>query len=224
MGVLEAVSKIVQLGGAPAHAAAVGARRATFEERTGAFTAEDAWYEERIRAFWLDAVTSGGLGREVSGALADDERAWLPGLARAHRGLFRCDTSRDVDVLVDLWSGAELEVNVLDDASREELHASAGQVFDGRVVGHDDPWTVALLPGAVFHPLDATPCIEPLLVAARAREMSGGDTLDALLRMQRALRSLSRVKVAYAYRAEALSPRAPVLPHAGVRRAAKDPR
>jgi hypothetical protein len=41
--------------------------------------------------------------------------------------------------------------------------------------------------------------------------------------MQRALRSLSRVKPAYAYRAEALSPRATALPHGPVQRSAKAP-
>ena len=87
---------------------------------------------------------------------------------------------------------------------------------------------MALLPGAVFHARDATPCIEPLLVAARSKGMTGEAVLDALLRMQRALRSLSRVKVAYAYRVEALSPKAPALPHPspspGARRSAGEPR
>jgi len=75
----------------------------------------------------------------------------------------------------------------------------------------------------VFHPRDATPCIEPVLAAARARAMSTTETLDALLRMNRALRSLSRVKVAYAYRPEALSPAAPAIPHP-VRRSPKGPK
>jgi hypothetical protein len=52
-----------------------------------------------------------------------------------------------------------------------------------------------------------------VLAAARARGLSGAETLDALLRMQRAHRSLSRVKVAYAYRVEALERSATPLPH-----------
>ena len=80
-----------------------------------------------------------------------------------------------------------------------------------------------MLPGAVFHARDATPCITPVLAAARERGLGTGETLDALLRMNRALRSLSRVKVGYAYRVEALSPHAPTLPHPAVRRAGKTP-
>jgi len=155
------------------------------------------------------------------GPLDEAQRRWLPPLERAHRGLFRAEG----DVLVDVWSGAELEVGVVEDASRAELDASSGQLFDARVVGLDDPFTVALLPGAVFHSREATPCIGPVLTAARSRGLSCGETLDALLRMQRALRSLSRVKVAYAYRAEALSPTATPLPHVSrVPRLAREPR
>ena len=111
-------------------------------------------------------------------------------------------------------------MDTMDEASRAELDASAGQLFDARVVGSGDPFVVALLPGAVFHPVDATAAIPPVLTAARQRALSAGDTLDALLRMQRTLRSLSRVKAAYAYRVEALSPHAAAVP---VRRADKGP-
>lgn len=219
MAVLEAVARIVELGGAPRHAAVVAGLRASFEARTGAFVPDDPWFEERIRAFWCDAVTTGRLGRHVEAELDEPARRWLAPLDRAHRGLFRVED----DVLVDAWSGAELQVGVVEDASRAELDASAGQLFDARVVGLDEPFTVALLPGAVFHPREATPCIDLVLAAAHARALTVTDTLDALLRMHRALRSLSRVKVAYAYRVEALSPLAPVLPHPAVRRAARQP-
>jgi hypothetical protein len=222
MGLLDTVARIVQLGGAPARAERVVALRATWEERTGAFSPEDPWFEERSRGFWDDAVTTQRFGREVADELREDERPWLGPLDRAHRGLFRV-SAEDRDVLEDVWSGAELVVSTMDEASRAELDASSGQLFDARVVGAEDPLTVALLPGAVFHSRDATEHVAPVLAAARARGMSTGDTLDALLRMQRALRSLSRVKPAYAYRAEALSPRAPALPHGPVQRSAKAP-
>ena len=62
-----------------------------------------------------------------------------------------------------------------------------------------------------------------VLAAARARSLPTGDTLDALLRMERTLRSLSRVKAAYAYRPEALSPHGPALPTRTVRRSTKAP-
>jgi hypothetical protein len=219
MGVLETVARIVQLGGAAERASRVAAMRAGFEGRTGAFSPDDAWFEERSRAFWCDAVTSGRFGREVETELSDDERAWLRPLERAHRGLFRAGT--EADVLVDVWSGAELVVTTMDDGSRAEVDAASGQLFDARVIGAETPaHVVALLPGAVFHPRDATAAITPVLAAARARSLATVDALDALLRMERTLRSLSRVKAAYAYRAEALSPHAPVVP---VRRAAKAP-
>jgi hypothetical protein len=232
MGVLETIARIVQLGGGASHAARVAAMRARFEARTGAFRPEDPWFEERSRAFWCDAVTTERFGRVVEAELTDEERAWLGPLERAHRGLFRAAAAslddgdrrgeQDARVLLDVWSGAELAVTTLDDPSRAELAAASAQLFDARVVGTEDPWEVALVPGAVFHPPDATTAITPVLVAARARSLRTDEALDALLRMERTLRSLSRVKAGYAYRAEALSPTAPVVPV--VRRAAKDPK
>ena len=253
MGVLEVAARIVQLGGAPARATLVAELRAAFEARTGRFNPEDPWFEERSRAFWCDAVTTGRFGRAVEAELSDADRAWLPALERAHRGLFRMAGR---DTLVDVWSGAELRVTVFDEQStRAELDASLGaepgragpsgggaQLFDARVIGvsgDDAPeaFCVALLPGPLFHPRDATPAIDGVLRAARARDMATGDVLDALLRMERSLRSLSRVKTSYAYRPEALSPHPPGEASAGplqprrgsaadatVRRASKGPR
>lgn len=218
MGVLETALRIVQLGGNPERAGRVAEMRARFEARTGAFSPEDPWFEERSRAFWADAVTSGRFGRDVADALSHEERPWLGPLERAHRGLFR--VAAEGPRLVDVWSGAELEPTLVDESSRAELDAAAGQLFDGRVVGCEQPFVVALLPGSVFHPPHATAVIGPVLAAARERGLTTNDTLDALLRMERTLRSLSRVKSAYAYRPEALSPHAPALP---VRRAAKAP-
>jgi hypothetical protein len=127
-------------------------------------------------------------------------------------------------VLIDVWSGAELAPTVIDEESGAELSASAGQLLDGRVVGADEPFVVALLPGAVFHPRQATPAIEAVIAAARSKDLTTDDTLDALLRMERSLRALSRVKTAYAYRVEALAaPDAHGALHLPVRRAAKSP-
>jgi hypothetical protein len=220
MGVLETAAHVVELGGEASLAPRVAEMRAAFEARTGAFVPEDPWFEERSRAFWCDAITTGRFGREVRGQLTEDEQAWLGPMERAHRGLFRAEGA----LLVDAWSGAELRVTTMDDASRAELDAAAGQLFDARVVGADEPYVIALLPGAVFHPRDATAAITPVLAAAHARSMATDDALDALLRMGRMLRSLSRVKAAYAYRPEALSllaPQAPVLPGRAARRGQK---
>ena len=67
-----------------------------------------------------------------------------------------------------------------------------------------DPVRVGILPGALFHPEDATEAIEQILDVARERTMETDDVLDALLRMELSLRSLSRVKPGYAYRVQAL--------------------
>jgi hypothetical protein len=224
MGLLDAAARIVQLGGEPERAASVADMRSRFEERTGAFAPEDPWFEERSGAFWGDAVTRQGFGRQVEDVLTEEQRAWLGPLERAHRGLFRSEAG----VLVDVWSGAELIVTMADDASRAELAAAEGQLFDGRVVAAIDPeplaasaglsapMVVALLPGSVFHPQQAAPAIAPVLHAARERGLRTHDVLDALLRMARTLRSLSRVKAAYAYRLEALTLR-PARPAEGAR-------
>jgi hypothetical protein len=222
--VLDAVARIVELGGAPDRQAIVGALRARFEGRTGAFAPEDAWFEERSRAFWCDAVTRGRFGREVTAELTPGERAWVAPLERAHRGLFRVEVAPAGRKLVDVWSGAEIVPTVVDEGSAAELDASAGQLLDARVVGADEPLVLALLPGAVFHTREATPAIQAVLATARAKDLSTDDTLDALLRMERSLRALSRVKAAYAYRVEALaSPDAHGAAHLPVRRAAKGP-
>jgi hypothetical protein len=228
MGVLETAVRIVQLGGTPSRGPRVAEMRTRFEARTGAFSPEDAWFEERSRAFWCDAVTRGFFGRDVEGELAAEERAWLVPFERAHRGLFRAAPAPAARsrrtlhrlVLEDVWSGAEIVPTLVDDASRAELDAAAGQLFDARVVGAHEPLVVALLPGAVFHSRDATAAIHVVLKAARGQELSTHDALDALLRMERTLRALSRVKAAYAYRPEALAPPAPAI---AVRRAAKAP-
>lgn len=226
MRVLKVVARIVQLGGAPERAARVAQMRAHFEHRTGEFAPDDDWFEERSRAFWCDAVTRGRFGREVEDELTADERVWLDPLERSHRGLFRSEDG----VLVDAWSGAEFVITAINDDSRAELAAVAGQLFDARVVAtyeiadEDESvggLVVALLPGALFHPRDATAPIGPVLAAARDHQLSTDDALDALLRMERALRSLSRVKAAYAYRPDALVPRGSSV---SVRRAAKAPR
>jgi hypothetical protein len=215
-GLLETVARVVSLGGSPSRAGLVAEMRARFEATTGAFAPDDAWFEARSRAFWCDAVTRGRFGRAVAAELTEGERAWLVPLERAHRGLFRAEGT----ALRDAWSGAEFVATLVDDGSRAELDAAEGQMVDARLVGAG-PAIVAFLPGALFHPPEATAAIQTVLDAARARGLATDDALDALMRMERTLRSLARVKAAYAYRPEALSPGAPVVP---VRRGAKEPR
>ena len=181
VGLYETVARIVALAGAPERAAEVAVMRSRFEELTGAFSPDDGWSEERSRAFWCDAVTRARAGRDVEAALSPAERGWLDPLERAHRGLFRAEGS----LLRDVWSGAAIELTEVDDSSRAELDASTGQLVDGRVVGAFSLRIVAFLPGAVFHPREASEAIESVLAAARAAALATYDALDALLRMER---------------------------------------
>ncbi|MDB4937456.1 MAG: hypothetical protein JWP87_4428 [Labilithrix sp.] len=185
--------------------------REKFEQRTGSFGPEDAWFESRSRAFWDDALTTQGFaalaaphaGEEVAGVVARFDRA--------HRGVFLVD---DVDErgahLVDLWSGAELLVRHLDEAQAVTLEHAEGPM-DARVVaGPAEPGEVAplfVLPGALHHGPEATEPLVRVITAARERDMASGDLLDALLRMELVFRSSSRVKAGFAYRVESL-PRA----------------
>jgi hypothetical protein len=192
------------------HAAKLAALRAAFEARTGAFTPEDAWFEARSRAFWDDAITRGRFGREVEPALSAEARAWIPRLERAHRGLFVVDGRlQNTRILRDLWSGASFRVDDVDAGSSDAL-AVANAPFDARLVGSFAPGAglhVGMLPGAVFHAEEAIEPIATVLEAARARGLETDDALDALLRMERSLRALTRMKAAYAYRPEALAPK-----------------
>ncbi len=203
---------MVTCGGSPPFAAQVRQMRRLFEERTGAFGPEDPWFEARSGAFWDDALTTPGFAAQLavaldsvrSGVKAEGAAAWARPLERAHRGLFHAEPSEFGWRLVDAWSGAEFVVTPSEPGLHEALRAAT--VLDGRVVARLDPFEIALLPGAIFHPADATEPIARVLEAARERGMATGETMDALLRMERNLRSLSRVKASYAYRPENLAP------------------
>src|SRR5215467_6527530 len=111
MGPIEAFERIATELGKPAFAERVRAAREGFQRRTGAFGPEDAWFEARSRAFWDDALTSGGLA-DLAEDAPEEVRAWIGPLGRAHRGLFVvAEREDDATVLRDLMSGAELFVD-----------------------------------------------------------------------------------------------------------------
>lgn len=131
----------------------------------------------------------------------------MAALPRAHRGLFVVEEIEGSEAhLADLWSGAELLVRILDETQAIAL-AHAEGAFDGRVVAIGE--TLHLLPGAFHHPLDASPHLAAVLDKARDEGVGTRDVLDALLRMERVLRTSSRVKAAYAYRTSELAKAAP---------------
>lgn len=185
--------------------------REVFQKRTGAFGPEDPWFETRTRAFWDDALTTQGFAAlaapHVDGALARVAARF----ARAHRGLFLVDDIDDAGVhLVDLWSGAELLVRVLDEAQATTLEHAEGPMDARVVVGPAEDGALPplyVLPGALHHGPDATEPLSKVIAAARERDLATGTVLDALLRMEHVFRSSSRVKAAFAYRVESL-PRA----------------
>jgi hypothetical protein len=161
--------------------------------------------EDRMRAAWDDALTTGGLAAELASGLEDrGERALARVLSRAHRSVFRMSLLGSHRIATDVLGGASFLVLPRDDIGREVL-ALGGEdapLFEARIVAATDG--CAMLPGIIFHPPDATPLIDEICNAAEKRGMSAGDLCDALLRMQHTFRNLSRVKIGYAYKVEAL--------------------
>lgn len=195
----------------PELAGAIRERRTEREARTGVTDSEDEGFEARMRAFWDAAVTTPDLLERARPVLAPEVAAWADAFARAHRGLFRVapgprheQGSAHAIVIEDVWGGAAFRLMPAPPKEIALAISSAEGLFDGRLVGRDAPLAVALLPGAVFHPPDATPAIDRVLEAARADGLDKDDVLDALLRMEARLRGHSRVKPSYAYRPESL--------------------
>jgi len=180
--------------------------RESFQKRTGAFTAEDPWFEARSRAFWDDALATGFTDLVPDPEdLTEQARTIAARMKRAHRGFFVVDRDREGDAtaLVDLWSGAVLLVTPLDEAQAVDLEHAEGP-FDARVIGLPKSSSLFVLPGAYHHSADALDPATTVLDAARERGLESQAVLDALMRMDLVLRSSSRVKPTFAYRIESL--------------------
>jgi hypothetical protein len=212
MNLMASIDEMLARAALPAWRERTATMRAEFEARTGAFSSpnpeakgglEGGFFEARSAAFWDDALTRRAFGRALALEISQEARAAVEPLARAHRGIFRVEPLPDAFLLVDEWSGAEFVVRPPLAGLRDAL-ACAASLVDGRVVGLCGEGRIELLPGAVFHAADALVPMRALLPEARARDLATHDLCDALLRMDHALRSLSRVKAAFAYRKEAL--------------------
>jgi hypothetical protein len=181
-------------------------RKAFFARTQGAVAAQPAEPEARVRASWDDALTQGGLAAVVENGLEDAaERSLARAISRAHRSLFRLAQDRGRRIAEDLLSGASFLVLARDDVGRAAFggeEAGEDPLFEARIVAASDG--CATLPGIIFHPTDAAPHIYAIIDAARARGLSPGQICDALLRMEHTFSTLSRVKIAFAYRLEAL--------------------
>ena len=180
--------------------------RAAFAERCGSFEPGEPAAELREQAAWEDALTHGGLAREVAPRLADPEaRQVASALLGALRGVFLFETVAGAVVARDLWSGAELLVSKSDSIARELVAPAleaGSQPCQARLLATLDGCVV--LPGVLFHPADALAGVQGVMTAAHQRQLDADHVFDALLRMEQRWRTLSRVKVTYAYRAEFL--------------------
>ncbi len=194
-----AYDAMVALAGTGRLAAVIQELRRAFAARTGAFAPEDPWFEVRSRAFWDHALTREGLALELAPELEPAGRIWGARFVRAHRGLFSIERGAR-PTLRDAWTGAAFTVTLLDDPSEIALSRGAGEgLVDARLVADADA-RVAMLPGALFHPAEATAAILDVLREASSAGASTHAVLDALLLMEHRLRSLSRVRAGYAYR------------------------
>jgi hypothetical protein len=184
------------------HVERAQALRERFFERCGRFEADHPAAGSRDAAAWEDALVRGGLARLLGDDLSDPaEREVARSFARAQRGVF-VFARESVDLVArDLWSGAQFLVLARDGVGRDV--ASAGLREDSppcqaRLLA--TPEGCALLPGHVFHPADARGALEELLRLALDAGLDADDVLDRCLYMEHTFQTMSRVKVAYAYR------------------------
>jgi len=197
--------ELLNRAAAPPVEARARALRDAFLRRTSALPLLESVQEDRMVAAWDDALTTGGLASELAPGFKDAaERALAKVMRRAHRGVFRLERVGVHPVAFDLVSGASFVLLPRDDMARNlaaDLDRDA-PLFEARIVAAADG--CACLPGVIFHPPDASALIDQIVVAGRQRGMGRDALCDALLRMQNAFSRLSRVKIGYAYRVEAL--------------------
>jgi hypothetical protein len=197
--------ELLNRASAPPVEARARALREAFLRRTSALPLLESVPEDRMVAAWDDALTTGGLAGELAPSFNDAaERALARVLRCAHRGVFHLDRVGAHPVAFDLISGASFVLLPRDDMARS-LPVDGDQdapLVEARIVAAADG--CACLPGVIFHPPDATALIDQIVIAARQRSMPRDAVCDALLRMQNAFSRLSRVKIGYAYRVEAL--------------------
>jgi hypothetical protein len=187
------------------------AREAFLRRTSSSARAQPSAPEDRVRAAWDDALTQGSLAALLAPTFEDaSERALVRAISRAHRSTFAISTEDDHHLVRDIIGGGEFVVLQRDDVVRGLLAVQTDEpapLFEARVVAGADG--CALLPGVLFHPVAATPLIHTIVQAPEAQRLSRHAVCDALLRMLHVWSSLSRVKIAYAYRLDALPQRSP---------------
>lgn len=194
------------------HEEQVRAIRARFEARVGPFTSTDPWFEERTAALWdrvlCDAEVRAAIAAARPASFTPEHDAVLAALSRAQRGLYEVHAhGAEVDLLC-VVRGAAFRMANSDDASRAMTLGGEGEAHAGWIDGVvlPTPEGVALLPGFLVHPAEATDPMREL----RATELPFDELLDAFLAMRHRLAARSRMRARQVYRADALAiPRAP---------------
>jgi hypothetical protein len=186
------------LGALPA--ADVASAREAFAARTGTFSAEEPFYEERLRAAFDDALTAWGSppGVLLARWLERHDEPRAAAMARSWRSLFSVASVEDGALVRAPLTGGELRLSGGDGpASR----LRQGDLFEGRVFVHDG--AVLLMPGAIFFERDVHQAID-VIVAEAARHRRDSDALcDSLLRMQMRLFRQPALRVHHVYRWDA---------------------
>ncbi|MBI2391788.1 MAG: hypothetical protein HYV09_19515 [Deltaproteobacteria bacterium] len=186
----------------PRLAPRVDAIRARFVQRVGPFAPSDPWFEERSGAFWDRVLVDAGVREALLAAppptFGADHREVLGALARAQRGLFEVRPSEATVDVVCVATGAAFRLAASDDAAHAMSRGGEGGWIDGWVIATREG--VALLPGLLVHPAEATDPMRELVKSGLAFD----DLLDALLAMRHRLASRSRMRARQVYRAEAL--------------------
>lgn len=197
--------QLVAAAAAPELSGVVSEIRARFAERVGPFSPTDPWFEERSAALWdrvlCDRRVLAALGGQ---ALSPEQRVVVDNLWRAQRGLFEVHPAGGTVDVMCVVSGAAFRLAKSDDAARAMSRGGEGGWIDGHVAASAEG--VALLPGFLVHPAEAT---EPMR-ALVSIELEFDALLDALLAMRHQLAARSRMKAKQVYRADALSPRTKV--------------
>jgi len=198
--------ELVERAARPPFSDRAQALRDRFLERCGRPDPDSAAAGARDAAAWEDALVRGQLALEIGAELTDPaERAAAMALAHAQRGVYVFAELGDVLVAHDLWSAAEFVLAARDDVGREMAatgRLAESPMCEARVMATERG--CAVLPGPVFHPLDARQHVHQVLAAAHERGLGTDTVMDALLKMEHTWHTLSRVKVTYAYRAELL--------------------
>jgi hypothetical protein len=175
--------------------------RAAFEANTGAFAVGDAWYEERISAFFDFAVASFEGGAIARAHLPRDREA-IAAIVRSERSVFRVERVEGALVCVSLF-GARYRIAAQGVAARFE----GGERFDGRIASHEG--ALHVMPGAIFHPAETHEAIDHLLAEVGKRglppQTRSQDALaDALLRMRMRFDRFTSIQPRHLYRYDAL--------------------